>query len=50
MDAPQPPQPQDTTQTERRLTAFGMTPEAAKAYAEFLSGRRSLRITPKEER
>ena len=27
---------------EQRLTAFGMSPEAAKAYAAFLSGRRSL--------
>lgn len=40
MDAPKPPQPdvQDTTQTERRLAALGMSAEAAKAYAAFHTG------------
>jgi hypothetical protein len=40
MDAPKPTQPdlQDTTQTERRLAALGMSAEAAKAYAAFHSG------------
>jgi hypothetical protein len=40
MDTPNSPQPdlQDTTQTERRLAALGMSAEAAKAYAAFHSG------------
>jgi len=40
MDAPNTPQPdlQDTTQTERRLAALGMSAEAAKTYAAFHSG------------
>jgi hypothetical protein len=40
MDAPKPPQPdlQDTTQTERRLAALGMSAEAAKTYAAFHAG------------
>jgi hypothetical protein len=40
MDAPKTPQPdpQDTTQTERRLAALGMSAEAAKAYAAFHAG------------
>jgi hypothetical protein len=42
MDAPQTPQPQisDTTQTELRLAALGMSPEAAKTYAAFHAGMR----------
>jgi hypothetical protein len=50
MDAPQPEQPQDTTQTERRLAAFGMSPDAAKAYAAFLSGQRSIPNAPPDQR
>jgi hypothetical protein len=40
MDTPKTPQPdlQDTTQTERRLAALGMSAEAAKTYAEFHAG------------
>ena len=40
MDGPQRPQPApgDTTQTERRLAALGMSAEAAKTYAAFHSG------------
>ena len=40
MDAPKTPPPdlQDTTQTERRLAALGMSAEAAKAYAAFHTG------------
>ncbi|WP_156027877.1 hypothetical protein [Candidatus Solirubrobacter pratensis] len=44
------PSPQDTTQTERRLAAFGMSPDAAKTYAAFLSGRRSIASFPREDR
>jgi hypothetical protein len=42
MDASKPSQPdvQDTTQTERRLAALGMSAEAAKAYAAFHAGLR----------
>jgi hypothetical protein len=45
MTAPHQPEPQphDTEQTERRLSALtGMTPEAAQAYAAFHSGMRWL--------
>jgi hypothetical protein len=39
MDAPKPqPDVQDTTQTELRLAALGMSAEAAKTYAAFHSG------------
>ncbi len=40
MDAPKTPPPdlQDTTQTERRLAALGMSAEAAKTYAAFHAG------------
>ena len=40
MDAPKPTEPdlQDTTRTERRLAALGMSAEAAKAYAAFHAG------------
>ena len=40
MDTPKTPPPdlQDTTQTERRLAALGMSAEAAKTYAEFHAG------------
>ena len=40
MDTPNIPQPdlQDTTETERRLAALGMSAEAAKTYAAFHSG------------
>jgi hypothetical protein len=40
MERPQTPQtpPDDTTQTELRLTALGMSPEAAKRYADFHAG------------
>jgi hypothetical protein len=44
------PQPQDMTQIEVRLAGFGMSPEAAKAYASFLSGERALRPAPPTER
>jgi hypothetical protein len=44
------PQPQDTTQTEQRLAVFGMSPEAAKAYASFFSGRRAMASVPHDER
>jgi hypothetical protein len=42
MDAPHTPQPepQDTTQNERRLAALGMSAEAAKTYAAFHAGLR----------
>jgi hypothetical protein len=39
-DKPTEPQPQDTTETELRLAAFGMSPEAAKTYAAFFTGAR----------
>ena len=35
---------------EQRLTAFGMSPEAAKAYAAFLSGQRSLPTAQPDDR
>jgi hypothetical protein len=47
---PSQPQPQDTTQMEQRLAAFGMSPEAAKAYASFLSGQRSMRPAEPDDR
>jgi hypothetical protein len=41
MDTPNPqPNPQDTTETERRLAALGMSVEAAKTYAAFHAGMR----------
>jgi hypothetical protein len=42
MDTHEPlqPQPQDTTQNERRLAGLGMTAEVAKTYAAFHAGMR----------
>jgi hypothetical protein len=39
-DRPTPQNPQDPTENAARLTALGMSPEAARTYASFIAGGR----------